>query len=311
MKVYFRKPIVKTLMLKGQEGQSIKSIKKTGTNGLVDTYTVTLTDGTESTFTVTNGKEISSIDKTETSGLVDTYTINFNDGTTSTFTVTNGKGIKNVEKSSTNGLVDTYTITYNDETESTFNVTNGKDGAIINLDATLSITSTNAIQNKAVAKGINSIQSQIDTLKGFPKVINTEWEFNKDPIGISPFPIDLASTKAKVPVGVYAVTYDIFVPNDDTAVSFYFSIQLADSFGDGSMFAYYTAEHKLPIFSNSDFLPGTIASFTDIIELTQENYISIWARLMATTDDDPEARASIICGSYDMKTINPTIVRLG
>ena len=77
-------------MLKGQEGQSINGIKKTGTSGLEDTYTITLTDGTESTFSVTNGKGVSSISKTGTSGLVDTYTITFNDGTESTFTVTNG-----------------------------------------------------------------------------------------------------------------------------------------------------------------------------------------------------------------------------
>lgn len=95
MSEYFRKPIVKTLMLKGQEGQSIKGIKKTSANGLSDTYTITLTDGTTSTFSVTNGKGISSIEKTSTSGLADTYTIWFNDGTTSTFTVTNGaKGDK-------------------------------------------------------------------------------------------------------------------------------------------------------------------------------------------------------------------------
>ena len=55
MNEYFRKPIVKTLMLKGQEGQSIKAIKKTSTSGLADTYTITLTDGTTSTFTVING----------------------------------------------------------------------------------------------------------------------------------------------------------------------------------------------------------------------------------------------------------------
>ena len=29
-------------MLKGQEGQSIKEIKKTNTSGLVDTYTITI-----------------------------------------------------------------------------------------------------------------------------------------------------------------------------------------------------------------------------------------------------------------------------
>ena len=55
MNEYFRKPIVKTLMLKGQEGRGIKEIKKTSTSGLTDTYTITLTDGTTSTFTVTNG----------------------------------------------------------------------------------------------------------------------------------------------------------------------------------------------------------------------------------------------------------------
>lgn len=91
MSGYFIKPIVKTLMLKGQAGQSIKGITKTSTNGLKDTYTITLTDGTTSTFTVTNGKEISSISKTGTNGLVDTYTIKFNDGTKSTFMVTNGE----------------------------------------------------------------------------------------------------------------------------------------------------------------------------------------------------------------------------
>lgn len=92
---YITKPVCKIIMLKGQEGQSIKKIIKTSTSGLVDTYTITLTDGTTSTFSVTNGKAISGISKTGTSGLVDTYTIRFNDGTTSTFTVTNGaKGDK-------------------------------------------------------------------------------------------------------------------------------------------------------------------------------------------------------------------------
>ena len=97
MSEYFRKPIVKTLMLKGQEGQSIKEIKKTSTRGLVDTYTITLTDGTTSTFSVANGKGISSISKTGTRGLVDTYTITLTDGTTSTFTVENGEGLQNLQ----------------------------------------------------------------------------------------------------------------------------------------------------------------------------------------------------------------------
>jgi hypothetical protein len=39
----------------GAAGKGISNITKTGTSGLVDTYTITYTDATTSTFTVTNG----------------------------------------------------------------------------------------------------------------------------------------------------------------------------------------------------------------------------------------------------------------
>lgn len=128
MSEFFRKPIVKTLMLKGQAGQSIEGIKKTSTSGVVDTYTITLTDGRTSTFNVTNGKVILGISKTGTNGFVDTYTITFNDGKTSTFTVTNGREVSSIKKTGTSGLVDTYTITFNDGATSKFTITNGKNG---------------------------------------------------------------------------------------------------------------------------------------------------------------------------------------
>lgn len=47
---------IKVMMLKGEPGSSIKSIDKTATHGLVDTYTLTLTDGSKSTFDVKNGR---------------------------------------------------------------------------------------------------------------------------------------------------------------------------------------------------------------------------------------------------------------
>lgn len=71
-------------------GKTIQSIDLTGTAGLVDTYTITYSDGSTSTFDVTNGNGIASIAKTGTVGLVDTYTITFQDGSTTTFDVTNG-----------------------------------------------------------------------------------------------------------------------------------------------------------------------------------------------------------------------------
>lgn len=48
-----------------------------------------------------------------------------------------GNGIESIEKTGTSGLVDTYTITYTDGTTTTFTVTNGADGAVTNIDDTL------------------------------------------------------------------------------------------------------------------------------------------------------------------------------
>lgn len=65
---------------KGSTGVGISKVAKTATSGRVDTYTITFTDGTTSTFTVTNGKdgeganidlsELFTVDKVAT---VDTY----------------------------------------------------------------------------------------------------------------------------------------------------------------------------------------------------------------------------------------------
>ena len=43
----------------GEAGNGIASITKTGTSGLVDTYTITYDDGSTTTFTVTNGSDAS------------------------------------------------------------------------------------------------------------------------------------------------------------------------------------------------------------------------------------------------------------
>ena len=92
-----------SIFVAGEDGRGIEGIQKTGTSGLVDTYTIYYTDNTTSTFQVTNGANgqagaqgadgvgITSIEKTGTSGLVDTYTITLSNGEASTFDVTNGK----------------------------------------------------------------------------------------------------------------------------------------------------------------------------------------------------------------------------
>ena len=62
----------------GATGNGIASIVKTGTSGLVDTYTITFTDGSTTTFTVTNGQDgsgsgdmMKSVYDTDDDGVVD------------------------------------------------------------------------------------------------------------------------------------------------------------------------------------------------------------------------------------------------
>ncbi len=92
----------------GATGNGISSIVKTGEEGLVDTYTITYTNGTTSTFTINNGA-------TGQTGAVGE-------------TGATGNGIKAVEKLSSNGNVDTYRITFTDNSTFDFTVTNGTQG---------------------------------------------------------------------------------------------------------------------------------------------------------------------------------------
>lgn len=110
------------------------------------------------------GKTIQSIELTGTVGLVDTYTINYSDGTTSTFDVTNGNGIASVAKTGTAGLVDTYTITFQDGSTTTFDIHNGT----ASIDPTLTLTDY-AADAKATGDAINKIASEFNYINLFDK----------------------------------------------------------------------------------------------------------------------------------------------
>lgn len=110
----------------GDTGNGIADITRTSSSGLVDVYTVTMTDGSTYNFTVVNGNGISSITGPVSSGLQDTYTINFDSGASQQIVITNGDGIASIVKTSTSGLLDTYTITLTSGTTYTFQVRNAK-----------------------------------------------------------------------------------------------------------------------------------------------------------------------------------------
>ena len=171
----------------GDTGASISSIAKTSTSGLVDTYTVTLTNGNTNTFTVTNAKSIVSVAMTSGShaaGTSDVYTITFNDGDTAQFSVyngTNGTGavssVSGIQADgngdvpqiiSGNGAPTTSTIgqtnqLYYDLSNSVLYYCVGEgggtyvwQGAGVTVDSSLSGSSTNPVQNKVITNRIGT-----------------------------------------------------------------------------------------------------------------------------------------------------------
>lgn len=153
--------------IKGDDGRGIVSIIRTSGNGAAgstDTYTITYSDKTTSTFPVYNGKDGAMGAKGDT-------------GATGAKGA-DGRGIVSIERTSGNGAagtVDTYTITYSDTTTSTFPVRNGADGtaAGITIDGTVTPTGTNAVSGKAVYDHVlgvmgdfNTVASQMETLIG-------------------------------------------------------------------------------------------------------------------------------------------------
>ena len=132
----------------GKDGRSVVSITLTSSDDNIDTYTITYSDNTTTTFAVTNGKD--GVDGAQ--GIQGIQGVPGKDGHTPIITIQNGywyidgvntnvlaegvkgetgKGISSIEKTSTEGLVDTYTITFTDGTTTTFTVTNGQDAASI------------------------------------------------------------------------------------------------------------------------------------------------------------------------------------
>lgn len=153
--------------IKGDDGRGIVSIIRTSGNGAAgstDTYTITYSDTTTSTFPVYNGKDGAAGAKGDT-------------GATGAKGA-DGRGIVSIERTAGTGAAgttDTYTITYTDNTTSTFSVYNGQDGtaAGITIDGTVTSTGTNAVSGKAVYDHVlsvmgdfNTVASQMETLIG-------------------------------------------------------------------------------------------------------------------------------------------------
>lgn len=138
----------------GADGRGIVSIIKTEGNsapGTMDTYTITYTDYTTSTFTVYNGKDgkdgigqdgfspVAVVSETSEGAVVE---ITDKNGTTNAFIKhgkdgDDGRGIISIEKIAGNGAPgtqDTYQINYSDGSNFAFQIYNGKDGSVADYE---------------------------------------------------------------------------------------------------------------------------------------------------------------------------------
>ena len=175
--------IFKTIMLKGIDGNSIASIEKTSTVGLVDTYTITLTDGTiGGTFEVKNGTlstfddELSDVSENAVQNKVVTSAINDLDArvealegveidteldATSENAVQN-KAIKNaIDNLTAEDIAFDNTGTGLSSTD-VQNAIKDTKALIPAVDTALDSSSNNAIANSAVKNALDALETQVE-----------------------------------------------------------------------------------------------------------------------------------------------------
>ena len=163
----------------GPRGKGITSIDRTSGDGslnTIDTYTITYSDWSTSTFNVTNGTSVVGIDGSDTEANILTRTgdpVNtlyvatdtgdswLYDGTVwSNIGPIQGKSIANIARTSGNGLpgeTDTYTITMTDGTTQTFDVYNGKDLTNISLIDDTATSLTSAWSSQKISNELSSL----------------------------------------------------------------------------------------------------------------------------------------------------------
>ncbi|MBO7078449.1 MAG: InlB B-repeat-containing protein, partial [Bacilli bacterium] len=214
--------------IQGVDGVSITKVEKTATDGLVDTYTITFSNGTTTTYTVNNGSagsqgekgdtgvSIVKVEKTATDGLVDTYTITFSNGTSTTYTVNNGSagaqgekgnGIAKIEKtSSPDAYTDIYTITFTDGSTFDFTINNGKPLEDSEYDVSFNSDGGSEVESQKVKFGYKVAKPKDPTLDGYDfdgwYIGDEKWSFSTTLV------TETITLKAKwIPI-TFSITYN-------------------------------------------------------------------------------------------------------
>ena len=141
----------------GEAGRGITNIAKTSTSGLVDTYTITYSDSTTSTFQVTNGRN----------GTNGTNGTNGRDGADGA-DGDDGVGIASIVETThttTSGGRNVVTVTLTDGTTATFDVYNGAKGDSGQVPLKNVTGSSAALQANTFVRFTNSLSAITVTLE--------------------------------------------------------------------------------------------------------------------------------------------------
>ena len=217
----------------GDTGNGISSIEKTSTSGLVDTYTITYTNGNTTTFDVSNGSGIDRIEKTATVGNKDTYTIYFTNGSTTTYEVANGE----VTEQEFREEIDRLSMIYN-----AFPTTTGN-GEEITLDGTAEVTfkkldlKGNTYQESTTGK--NKLPFDLATIKSY----NTNGTWNDNVYSYIGLNVTVNNDGTfKISSGTTTNTFNFYLYRDEagkrlslSAGTYTFSSSSVPSSGNGNL----------------------------------------------------------------------------
>lgn len=153
------------------EGNGIVSVEKTGSEGAIDTYTITFTDGTTETFTITNGGEDLKFDESGNTLTRDALKdIQGRIELSGTYSILSGKTEDNLTEKEAIGTID---VTYN---EDAWDYTRTEDGIVYN-DMTVY-----QMGEAAVVIEVNETNSIV-----YNQIVNSEmeevgWDFFINPL---------------------------------------------------------------------------------------------------------------------------------
>ena len=239
----------------GANGNGIESIAKTSTEGAVDTYTITFTDGKTTTFTVMNGTDgsngqdgkdgadgapgkdgidgapgmdgkdgngIESVEKTSSDGKTDTYTVTFTDGKTTTFTVTNGAPGEN-GKDGTNGVNGKDGKDGEDGTTPTIGIDEDGYWVINGITTNVLARGTNGTDGQDGKDGIDGTSAEKEIAEVIELVVIDESGFEMRADGVAPAYFGNENTREYDLYAVVAYTDDtvarILIPAEDYEVT--------------------------------------------------------------------------------------------